>query len=116
MISIDGHHPDLLEFITHKSDLGITQGANMSVRMTDDFFEAVKNDEIWKMTFERPETGEVIERTTPARDILNLIAKTNWDYAEPGLLYWDTISNYNLMSEDPSFEYAGTNPCAENIY
>ena len=113
MISIDGHHPDLLEFITHKSDLGITQGANMSVRMADDFFEAVKNDEIWKMTFERPETGEMIERTTPARDILNLIAKTNWDYAEPGLLYWDTISNYNLMSEDPSFEYAGTNPCAE---
>lgn len=113
MISIDGHHPDLLEFITHKSDLEITQGANMSVRMTDDFFEAVKNDEIWKMTFKRPETGEVIERTTPARDILNLIAKTNWDYAEPGLLYWDTISNYNLMSEDPNFEYAGTNPCAE---
>lgn len=113
MISIDGHHPDLLEFITHKSDLEITQGANMSVRMTDDFFEAVKNDEIWKMTFKRPETGEVIERTTPARDILNLIAKTNWDYAEPGLLYWDTIFNYNLMSEDPNFEYAGTNPCAE---
>lgn len=113
MISIDGHHPDLLEFITHKSDLEITQGANMSVRMTDDFFEAVKNDETWKMTFERPETGEVIERTESARNILNLIAKTNWDYAEPGLLYWDTISNYNLMSEDPNFEYAGTNPCAE---
>lgn len=111
MISIDGHHPDLLEFITHKSDLEITQGANMSVRMTDDFFEAVKNDETWKMTFERPETGEVIERTESARNILNLIAKTNWDYAEPGLLYWDTISNYNLMSEDPNFEYAGTNPC-----
>ena len=85
----------------------------MSVRMTDDFFEAVKNDETWKMTFERPETGEVIERTESARNILNLIAKTNWDYAEPGLLYWDTISNYNLMSEDPNFEYAGTNPCAE---
>lgn len=113
MISIDGHHPDLLEFITHKSDLGVTQGANMSVRMTDDFFEAVKNDENWKMVFGRPETGEVIERTESARDILNLIAQTNWDYAEPGLLYWDTISNYNLMSEDPNFEYAGTNPCAE---
>ena len=116
MISIDGHHPDLKEFITHKSDLGITQGANMSVRMTDDFFEAVKNDDNWVMSFTRPETGEVIERTESARDILNLIAKTNWDYAEPGLLYWDTISNYNLMSEDPNFEYAGTNPCAENIY
>lgn len=116
MISIDGHHPDLLKFITHKSDLGVTQGANMSIRMCDDFFKAVEKDEDWKLSFERPETGEVIEKTTKAKDVLYLIAKTNWDYAEPGLLYWDTISNYNLMSEDPSFEYAGTNPCAESIY
>ena len=42
-----------------------------------------------------------------------LIAKTNWDYAEPGLIYWDTMTKYNLMSEDPDFEYAGTNPCGE---
>ena len=113
MISIDGHHPDLKEFITHKSDLGITQGANMSVRMTDDFFEAVKNDDNWVMSFTRPETGEIITKREKARDIMYLIAKTNWDYAEPGLLYWDTMTKYNLMSEDPEFEYAGTNPCGE---
>ena len=113
MISIDGHHPDLKEFITHKSDLGITQGANMSVRMTDDFFEAVKNDDNWVMSFTRPETGETITKREKARDIMYLIAKTNWDYAEPGLIYWDTMTKYNLMSEDPNFEYAGTNPCGE---
>ena len=113
MISIDGHHPDLKEFITHKSDLGITQGANMSVRMTDDFFEAVKNDDDWVMSFTRPETGETITKKEKARDIMYLIAKTNWDYAEPGLIYWDTMTKYNLMSEDPDFEYAGTNPCGE---
>lgn len=113
MISIDGHHPDLKEFITHKSDLGITQGANMSVRMTDDFFEAVKNDDDWVMSFTRPETGETITKREKARDIMYLIAKTNWDYAEPGLIYWDTMTKYNLMSEDPDFEYAGTNPCGE---
>lgn len=113
MISIDGHHPDLEKFITHKSDLGITQGANMSVRMTDDFFNAVKNDEDWVMEFTRDETGETITKTAKAKDIMTLIAKTNWDYAEPGLLYWDTIKNYNLMSQDAHFTYAGTNPCAE---
>lgn len=111
MISIDGHHPDLKEFITHKSDLGITQGANMSVRMTDDFFEAVKNDDDWVMSFSRPETGEIITKKEKARDIMYLIAETNWNYAEPGLIYWDTMTKYNLMSEDPDFEYAGTNPC-----
>ena len=113
MISIDGHHPDLKEFITHKSDLGITQGANMSVRMTDDFFEAVKNDDDWVMSFSRPETGETITKKEKARDIMYLIAETNWDYAEPGLIYWDTMTKYNLMSEDPDFAYAGTNPCGE---
>ena len=113
MLSIDGHHPDTPEFITHKSDLGVTQGANMSVRVGQDFFDAIKEDKDWRMSFSRPEVNTVITKTIKARELLNMIAKTNWDYAEPGLLYWDTISNYNLMSEDPSFEYAGTNPCAE---
>lgn len=113
MISIDGHHPDLEKFITHKSDLGITQGANMSVRMTNDFFDAVENDKDWILEFTRKETGEVIKKVTKARDIMNLIAKTNWDYAEPGFLYWDNMTKYNLMSEDKSFSYAGTNPCGE---
>ena len=113
MISLDARHPDAIDFITHKSDLEITQGANMSLRVDKDFFEAVKNDDDWVMEFSRPETNNVITKTTEARDLLNLIAKTNWDYAEPGLLYWDTICNYNLMSNDPNFSYAGTNPCGE---
>lgn len=113
MISIDGKHPDLEKFITHKSDLGITQGANMSVRFTDDFFEAVQKDDIWTLSFIRKETGEIIAKDIKARDILRLIAKTNWDYAEPGVLFWDRITKYNLMSEDESFSYAGTNPCGE---
>ena len=111
MISIDGKHPDLLEFITHKSDLGITQGANMSVRFTDDFFDAVQKDEHWTLEFTRKETGEKIEKIVNARGVLQLIAKTNWDYAEHGILFWDRITKYNLMSEDESFSYAGTNPC-----
>ena len=43
------------------------------------------------------------------------LAENNWDYAEPGILYWDHINNYNLLSEyikDGKFEYAGVNPCA----
>lgn len=113
MISIDDKHPDLPEFITHKSDLEITQGANMSIRMSDEFFDAVKEDKNWIMSFTRKETGEVIERTMKARELMNLIAETNHSYAEPGMLYWSRIENYNLMSQDSGFKYAGTNPCAE---
>ena len=111
MLSIDAHHPDLCEFITHKSDLGVTQGANMSVRVDNDFFDAVENDKDWTMSFTRKETDSTVTKTVKARDIMRLIAKTNWDFAEPGMLYWDTITKYNLMSEDHGFEYAGTNPC-----
>ena len=40
------------------------------------------------------------------------MCEMNWDYAEPGMLFWDRIENWNLLSEDRNFSYAGTNPCA----
>lgn len=48
-----------------------------------------------------------------ARDLFNKLVKNNWDYAEPGILYWDNISNYNMLNNYPQFSYAGVNPCAE---
>lgn len=113
MISIDCTHPDLEKFITVKSDLNKVTSANISVRVTDRFMVAVKNDEDWELYYKRDETGEEIKKTVKARDIFNLLCRNNWDYAEPGILYWDRISNWNLISNDETFEYAGVNPCAE---
>lgn len=113
MISIDCTHPDLEKFITVKSDLNKVTSANISVRVTDRFMVAVKNDEDWELYYKRNETGEEIKKTVKARDIFDLLCRNNWDYAEPGILYWDRISNWNLVSNDKDFEYAGVNPCAE---
>ena len=113
MISIDCTHPDLEKFITVKSDLNKVTSANISVRVTDKFMVAVKNDEDWELYYKRDETGEEIKKTVKARDIFDLLCRNNWDYAEPGILYWDRISNWNLVSNDKDFEYAGVNPCAE---
>ena len=113
MISIDCTHPDLEKFIHIKNDLNKVNYANISVRVSNEFMEAVQNDEDWKLTFQRPETGELIEKTVRAKDIYHQLCESNWDYAEPGILYWDTIKNYNLQSDYPEFAYAGTNPCAE---
>ena len=113
MISIDCTHPDLEKFITIKSDLNKVTSANISVRVTDRFMVAVKNDEDWELYYKRNETGEEIKKTVKARDIFDLLCRNNWDYAEPGILYWDRITNWNLVSNDKSFEYAGVNPCAE---
>lgn len=113
MISIDCTHPDLEKFITVKSDLNKVTSANISVRVTDRFMVAVKNDEDWELYYKRNETGEEIKKTVKARDIFDLLCRNNWDYAEPGILYWDRIINWNLVSNDKDFEYAGVNPCAE---
>ena len=113
MISLSCTHPDLEEFIALKSDLGKCTAANISVRITDEFMKAVKNDEWFTLSFTRKETGETIKKVVNAHEIFRKMCEMNWDYAEPGMLFWDRIESWNLLSEDPNFEYAGTNPCAE---
>lgn len=113
MISLDCHHPDLEEFLEIKSDLDRVTKANISVRITNDFMRAVKDGKNFTLSFTRPESGEVIEKDIDARAFFMKLAKMNWDYAEPGCLFWDRIENYNLMSEVDEFHYSGTNPCAE---
>lgn len=113
MISISCDHPDLEEFIDIKSDLSKINKANISVRITDDFMKAVENDEPYTLSFTREETGETIEKIVSAKAIFRKLCEGNWRMAEPGILFWDNIRNYNLLSEDSKFEYAGTNPCAE---
>lgn len=87
MISMDSGHPDIHNFIDAKLDNKLEK-CNISVRMSDDDME------------DKP-------------DILDHIAANNYDWAEPGILYWDTIKRYNLLDEFANFEYAGVNPCAE---
>ena len=113
MISLDCHHPDLLDFIDLKAKSNSVTKANISVRVTDDFMQAVENDDEWVMSFTREETGETITKTAKARDIFNKLCLNNWNWAEPGILFWDRIEQYNLLENNPEFEYAGTNPCAE---
>ena len=113
MISLDCSHPDVEDFIKIKTDLDRVTKANISVRISDDFMEAVEEDADYCLYFDREETGEHIEKWVNVRDLFHLIAKTNWDYAEPGALFWDRITGWNLLSEDSNFEFAGTNPCAE---
>ena len=113
MISIDCHHPDLLEFIDIKTKPNSVTKANISVKVTDDFMQAVKDDREWTMYFTRPETGEAIVKVARAVDIFNKLCQNNWDWAEPGILFWDRIENWNLLSNNDEFHYAGTNPCAE---
>ena len=89
MISMDCNHPDIEDFIDAKKNTDKLEGCNISVRTNGDF---IKNS-----------------------PLMHKLAENNWDYAEPGILYWDNINKNNLLSEyikNGEFEYAGVNPCA----
>lgn len=113
MLSISCDHPDLEEFISIKSDVDRVTKANISIRITDEFMAAVMNKQPYTLSFARAETGETITKEVNAAEIFHKICEMNWDYAEPGMLFWNRIGNWNLLSCDDEFEYAGVNPCAE---
>ena len=134
MISLDVRHPDIMEFIDCKTDLERVKYANISVRVTDAFMQAVEKDEDfvlrWPCEIKIPATllkdieynnlnkiqiggDTVYVKRVKAKEVFNKLVKNNWDYAEPGILYWDRISEYNLLDKDITFSYAGTNPCAK---
>ena len=112
MLSIDCKHPDLEDFINLKTETEVCTKANISVRITDKFMQAVIDDKDWVMEFYRPESNQNITKTKKARDLFKLLALRNWEWAEPGILYWDRIQGYNLL-DNTDFKYAGVNPCAE---
>lgn len=112
MLSIDCNHPDLEEFIDIKTDLNRVTKANISVKITDDFMKAVENDDEWELYF-KTEHDEEIRKKVKAKNIFLKLCENNWNYAEPGILYWNRIENYNIVSEDSEFKYDGVNPCAE---
>lgn len=113
MISMDCDHPDVEEFIDIKKDMNKVTKANISVKASDEFMRAVVNDEKYELSFTREETNEKVSKVVNARYLMEKLARNNWDMGEPGILFWDRIKSWNLLSEYPNFEYAGVNPCAE---
>ena len=113
MLSLNCNHPDLEEFIDVKTDLTKLTKANISVRVTDEFMRAVALGEYYDLTFVREETGEEIVKTVFAPTIFNKLCANNWNFGEPGILFWDRIEKWNLLANDPEFKFAGVNPCAE---
>ncbi len=134
MISLDINHPDVYEFVDIKANTDQITNANISVRVNDEFMKAVETDDSyilrWPCDFvinkeqfkdleynvlQEIETqcGPVYVKKIKAKELFMKLAKNNWDYGEPGILYWDRIKNWHMMAANKEFEYAGVNPCAE---
>lgn len=113
MISMEVSHPDIEDFIDIKTDLTKITKANISVRINDEFMKAVENNETYRCEFIVEGNNEHVIKEVDAKKLFMKLCKNNWDYAEPGILFWDNIKKHHLMSEDKEFAYSGVNPCAE---
>ena len=113
MISMDVNHPDIEDFIDIKTDLDRVTKANISVRINDEFMDAVLNKTMYECKFIVNSGQEIITKEVDAHKLFMKLITNNWDYAEPGILFWDKIENNHLLSADKEFKYAGVNPCAE---
>ncbi|MEL6583797.1 MAG: adenosylcobalamin-dependent ribonucleoside-diphosphate reductase [Pseudomonadota bacterium] len=106
MATLRCDHPDIEEFITAKRDAARLRNFNLSVLVTDPFMEAVAADAPWELKFE----GKVY-RTIPARTLWDLIMRSTYDTAEPGVIFIDRINAENNLAYVE--QIAATNPCGE---
>jgi ribonucleoside-diphosphate reductase alpha chain len=113
MLTMDVAHPDIEDFITIKQDLKKVTGANISVRISDEFMQAVdKNTEYtlrWPIDNPDPKYSRVIN----ARELWNKIIASAHNTAEPGIIFWDRQHYYSTSSVYPGYKNVSTNPCSE---
>ncbi|MDO9510278.1 MAG: adenosylcobalamin-dependent ribonucleoside-diphosphate reductase [Bacteroidales bacterium] len=115
MLSISVKHPDAEEFIDAKLEAGKVTGANVSVKLTDEFMQAVINNSHFEQKFPLDSNTPLYSKTIDAKKLWNKIIHNAWKSAEPGILFWDTIINESVpdMYADLGFRTVSTNPCGE---
>ncbi len=111
MITMKIDHPDIFDFIRIKRDLRSVRYANISVRITDEFLKAVEEDDDFILKYESDKVKR-IERKIKARNLWNELIESARNWAEPGLIFWDTMKKEST-SEYNGMEILTTNPCSE---
>lgn len=111
MLSISVHHPEVETFINIKRDLKKVTGANISIRLTDEFMSAVEKGEDVELRFPVDSASPKISKKVSATHIWNQIIDSAHASAEPGLLFWDTINRTTPTHCYPEFVSESTNPC-----
>lgn len=112
MMTLRVDHPDVLDFVGAKSDPQRTrvQHANVSLRVPDHFFHALDHDGVLRLWFRTPR--ERVEREVPARRVWEAVVEAAWASAEPGLLFWDTVTR-EATAQYGGLEVEGVNVCGE---
>ncbi len=115
MLSVSINHPDAEDFIDAKMEQGKVTGANVSVRIDDDFMKAVKSNSKYIQKFPIHSDNPKYTHEIEAGTIWNKIVHNAWKSAEPGILFWDTITRESVPDcyADLGYKTVSTNPCGE---
>ncbi|MCM1138784.1 MAG: adenosylcobalamin-dependent ribonucleoside-diphosphate reductase [Duncaniella sp.] len=115
MLSVSIKHPDSERFIDAKLEQGKITGANVSVRIDDEFMRAVENGKMYMRQFPIDSDNPAVTSEIDARCLWNKIVYNAWKSAEPGVLFWDTILRESIPDcyADLGFQTVSTNPCGE---
>ncbi len=115
MLSISVKHPDAENFIDAKMEAGKVTGANVSVKINDEFMNSVVNDLPFVQQYPIDSLNPVYKKEINARDLWKKIIHNAWKSAEPGVLFWDTIINESVADSYSQFGFrtVSTNPCGE---
>lgn len=115
MLSVSINHPDAEDFIDAKMEQGKVTGANVSVRMDDDFMTAVESGQAYTQKFPIHSPNPKVSKTIDAQKLWSKIVHNAWQSAEPGILFWDTIIKESVPDcySDLGYNTVSTNPCGE---
>lgn len=115
MMSVSIKHPDAESFIDAKMTEGRVTGANVSVKIDDEFMEAVVSGAMYHQQYPIAGGDPMVTKLIDARSLWKKIIHNAWKSAEPGVLFWDTILRESVPDSyaDLGFRTVSTNPCGE---
>jgi len=115
MLSIGIKHPDSEDFIDAKMEQGKVTGANISIKLDDEFMKAVKSGTTYNQQYPIDSKKPTYQKEIDPQKLWNKIVHNAWASAEPGILFWDTVINESIADEyaDFGFKTVSTNPCGE---
>ena len=111
MVMLDCSHPDLYEFLHIKESDEKLSSMNISIKFTDEFMKAVETRSNYTLSFTVEATGETIEKEINAGDFFDEFCQCQYDYADPGGAFIDTVRDNNLLSGYPNYKINVSNPC-----
>jgi len=115
MLSVSSKHPDAESFIDAKMESGKVTGANVSVKIDDDFMNSVIDNVPYQQQYPVDSDNPTVTTETDASNIWKKIVHNAWKSAEPGILFWDTIIRESIPDRyaDLGYKTVSTNPCGE---